>query len=409
MISRPSRSAVGGLLGIAVAIALCCAASASTRQSVVFAFTGGGDGGNAATSVTFDAAGHAYATTVTGGSFGCGTVDKFTPTTTGLWHEATLWSFTCFRDGKNPHGGVTLDAQGNIYGTTVSGGTAPCAGDGCGTIFRINAMGLQTLYDFKGLADGFGPGGAVVLDKAGNLYGSTPDGGAHHVGVVYQLSHSGLGWTLKVIHAFTGGTDGGVGSLGPLLVDASGDILGIAELGGAHGAGVVFKITPGTGGTFAYHTIYAFKGMPDAAFPYGGVIEDSAGEIFGTTYFGGKSGNGAVYELQPGPGSPAYTERVLHSFAGGTDGANPTTTLVFDRVGDLFGTTSAGGNTCGCGTIFRISHLTGIYSIPHRFGAAMSDGAYPYYGLTPDPSGKLFTSTVAGGTHSQGTLYGIIP
>jgi len=404
------RILASGTAALAIAaLALFCSASASTTQQVVYNFTGGIDGGNAATTVAFAASGKAIVTTVQGGIDGCGTVDRLTPTQ-GMWTSRTLWTFTCGADGKNPHGGVTLDAAGNMFGTTVAGGSGGiCVGDGCGVVFRIAARGgFRVIYNFTGLKDGFGPGNPVALDTHGNLYGDAPDGGAHGEGVVYQLSFHHDHWVQKVIHAFTGGNDGGVGSLGPLLIDSAGDIFGVTEIGGFHQAGTAFKITPGPNGTWTYNVIYAFKGSPDAAFPYGGLIADASGNLYGTTYFGGASGNGSVYELMP-RATGKYADRVLYSFTGGEDGGNPTTTLLFDSAGDLVGTTDAGGASCSCGVIFKIDHMTGVESVMHAFGSTQTDGQSPLYGLTPDAHGNLFTSTVGGGSFGQGTIYGITP
>jgi uncharacterized repeat protein (TIGR03803 family) len=399
---------------LAASSMLASGAAASAASKVVFNFTGGKDGGNAATDIVFDSAGNAYVTTVVGGKYGCGTVDKLTPTA-GSWTPTTLWAFTCFFDGKNPHGGVTLDAQGNIFGTTVAGGGGGvCVGDGCGVVFRISAKthGERPIYNFTGGRDGFGPGGRVVFDTAGNLYGTTPDGGkpggcsGQGCGVVYQLSFHHDHWVQTVLHTFTGKNDGAVGSLGPLLI-SGGSIYGVAELAGANQAGVAYKLSPSsTGWTFS--VLYPFKGTPDAGFPYGGLIADANGNLFGTTYFGGSSGNGAIYELMPRP-MGHYAERVLYSFSGGADGGNPTTTLVADQAGNLYGTTSAGGGSCGCGVVFKLDALTGTESVLHTFGSTRTDGAYPYYALTPGAGGMLFTATVAGGTFGQGTVFGVTP
>lgn len=392
---------------IVVAATAVSAAGASSSGMVVYNFTGGHDGGNAATGVAFDNLGNAYGTTVVGGFYGCGTIFKLIPGSQGQWTEKTLWQFTCGSDGKNPHGGVTLDSAGNLYGTTVAGGFGGfCTGDGCGVVYRLGTGGqLRVLYAFTGGNDGFGPGNPVVFDTKGNIYGTTPDGGLHKKGVVYQLSFHTNHWVETVIHAFTGFADGAVGSLGPLLVDASGNIFGVTEIGGNHQAGTAYKISPAAGGTWAFTTLYAFKGTPDAGFPYGGLIADSHHNLFGTTYYGGAKGLGSVFELSPNPNG-TYREKVLYSFNGGSaDGSSPTSTLLADKSGDLFGTTSAGGSTCDCGTIFKLAAGTGTESILHRFGASNVDGQYPYYGLSVDAAGNLDTSTVTGGTFGQGTVF----
>ena len=198
-------------------------------EHVLYSFTGGNDGGNPAAQLVFDRAGNVYGTTVVGGLYGCGTVFKLS-LSGDKWQESVLYNFDCFGTGKNPYGGVTFDSAGNLYGTTVAGGSGgECTGDGCGVVYELTQSGETwnetVLYNFTGGDDGFGPGAAVVFDKAGNLYGTTPDGGAYSEGVVYQLSPNNGQWKQTVIHAFTGGDDGAVGSLGPLLVDAGGQSL----------------------------------------------------------------------------------------------------------------------------------------------------------------------------------------
>jgi uncharacterized repeat protein (TIGR03803 family) len=398
-------------LGTALVVTamLLSSSSAAPNFKVLYNFTGANDGGNPATGLIFDNTGNAYGTTVTGGQLNCGTVFELTPAPHGQWQENPLYQFGCYGDGKNPHGGVTADSAGNLYGTTVAGGSGgSCTGDGCGTVFELTPSGERVLYNFTGGKDGFGPGGGVAFDKAGNLYGTTPDGGAHSMGVVYQLSPHGSQWQQRVIHAFTGGKDGGVGSLGLLLIDTTGNLYGVTELGGANGAGTVYKMTQGSAGKWNLSTLYAFKGTPDAGFPYGGLIGDASGNLFGTTYFGGTSGQGAVFELRLNP-KGRYTEHVLYNFQGGTDGSAPTSTLVFDGSGNLYGTTSAGGDTgCDCGTVFKLRHGSWKESIIHRFSTG-SDGANPYYGLTPDANGNLAGAAVSGGAHTQGAIFEFKP
>jgi len=326
-----------------------------------------------------------------------------------------LYSFTGGPDGLSPHGGVTLDGSGNLYGTTVAGGVGGlCAGDGCGVVFKLTSSGgswsESTLYNFKGLNDGFGPGGGLVFDQAGNLFGTTPDGGAHSAGVVFELSPTRYGWKQKVIHAFTGGRDGSTGSLGLLLLDATGNIYGVSELGGPQGAGAVYELSPTPRGPWNVTVLYDFKGMPDGANPYGGLISDAAGNVYGTTYFGGQAGMGTVFQLTPGPNGK-WQENILYSFQGGTDGSLPTTTLIFDASGVLYGTTSTGGRpSCDCGTVFKLTLSGGSWNekIIHFFGKRR-DGSYPNYGLTFDQAGNLYGATPAGGSGGQGTVFRLSP
>ena len=247
-------SKLGWLVGrvlamVGVAGMLVSGAWAASNGKLVYSFTGAGDGSDPATQLTFDAEGNGYGTTVSGGFYGYGTVFELKRQSGGNFQETVLYSFTGGFDGKNPYGGVTFDGQGNLYGTTVAGGNGGvCAGDGCGVVFELtNDAGSWTpsvLYNFTGGDDGFGPGGGVVFDKAGNLYGTTPDGGKFSGGVVYELSPQGSTWQQNVIHAFTGGNDGAVGSLGLLLIDGNGNLYGVTEVGGAHSAGTVFRASP---------------------------------------------------------------------------------------------------------------------------------------------------------------------
>jgi len=395
---------------LACAAILVCISEAATYKRV-YSFSGGADGGNPATRLTFDSAGNAYGTTAAGGAFGFGTVFMLTPS----GQEQVLYSFTGGPDGLSPHGGVTLDGSGNLYGTTVAGGVGGlCAGDGCGVVFKLTSSGgswsESTLYNFKGLNDGFGPGGGLVFDQAGNLFGTTPDGGAHSAGVVFELSPTKYGWKQKVIHAFTGGRDGSTGSLGLLLLDATGNIYGVSELGGPQGAGAVYELSPTPRGPWKVNVLYDFKGMPDGANPYGGLISDAAGNLYGTTYFGGQAGMGTVFQLTPGPNGK-WQENILYSFQGGTDGSLPTTTLIFDASGVLYGTTSTGGRpSCDCGTVFKLTLSGGSWNekIIHFFGKRR-DGSYPNYGLTFDQAGNLYGATPAGGSGGQGTVFRLSP
>ena len=376
-----------------------------------YSFAGGSDGSDASSSLVFDSAGNAYGTTAAGGLADLGTVFMITP----AGEEQILWSFQGGEDGSDPHGGVVLDAAGNLYGTTVAGGFGGlCAGDGCGVVFELSPSGgswnLTPLYQFTGLNDGFGPGSPLIFDGAGNLYGTAPDSGKFGNGVVFALSPTNEGWQYKVIHAFTGKKDGALGSLGALVFDAVGNLYGTAELGGPAGAGSVYELSPNGHGAWKASVLYNFGGMPDASNPYGGLIFDSTGNLYGTTYFGGQYGMGTVFQLSHGPNG-AWQENILHNFLGGTDGSFPTTTLLFDSASTLYGTTSTGGRpSCDCGTVFDMKLTRGQWTekIIHLFGKR-HDGSYPIYGLTFDPSGKLWGTTPVGGTSGQGLVFQLTP
>lgn len=400
------------LLSILALLILTTASFAATGGRIIYSFTGGVDGGDPATRIVFDAAGNGYGTTVSGGTFGYGTVFELKRMSGGKFEETVLHNFSGIPDGKNPYGGVTLDSAGDLYGTTVAGGNGgTCVGDGCGTVFELQPSGSgwteSVIYNFAGGTDGSGAGGGVIFDKSGNLFGMTPDGGTGSLGTVYELSPvSGGQWQEKVIHSFTGGADGGVGSLGLLLSDAAGNLYGVAEIGGASSSGTIFRLSP-SGQNWRFTTLYAFKGQPDAGFPYGGLISDAAGNLYGTTYYGGTTGAGAVFELDT-----KGKEHVLYSFQGGTDGGSPTSTLIFDHSGNLYATTTAGGAaSCDCGTVFELKPASGSWTetVLHRFGAKGGDGEFPYYGMSADADGIFYSTTAAGGISGQGIVFAFTP
>ena len=377
--------------------------SAAPKEHVLYSFTGGNDGGNVHTDLIADHSGNLYGTTVVGGTANCGTVFKLTPATSPPWPETVLFNFDCFTTGKTPYGGVAFDPHGNLDGATVSGGSGPsCGSTGCGVVFQLRGTSEKVLHSFTGGNDGFGPGGGVTFDATGNLYGTTPDGGVGEHGIIYEITRRARE---IIVHAFTGGADGGTGSLGRLLY-FSGNLYGVTETGGAHSVGTVFRLSPALRGHWNLKTIYTFQGSPNAASPYGGLIADASGNLYGTTYYGGANGLGTVFELSRGI-KGKYHERLLHSFKGGSDGANSTSTLAFGGSGDLYSTTSAGGGSCSCGTIFKVNPTTGAETVLYRF-TGLKDGGFPYYGMTLF-NGKFFGTTVAGGTSNQGVVFKFTP
>ncbi len=384
---------------------------AAASEQVVYSFTGGIDGGDPAADLNFDPNGKVDGTTVVGGYYYCGTVFQLKPRPRPPWQESVLYNFTCYADGKNPYGGVTFDKNGDLFGTTVAGGYGgACAGDGCGVAWQLHGSAQTVLHGFSGGQDGYGPGGGLALARKHgillNLYGTTPDGGQYYSGVVYELSRRKGSWRERVIHAFNGGSEGGVGSLGRLLIDRRGDLFGVTEIGGTHSAGTVYKLAHYEGGKWQLTTLYTFKGTPDCGSPYGGLIADGRGNLYGTTYYGGKNGVGCVFELKRSNAS--YQERVVYSFAGGNDGSAPTSTLLLAGKGTLYGTTSSGGGSCDCGTVFKLNAKTGAETVLHAFTGGR-DGAYPYYGLMPDGKGHLLGTTAAGGTSGQGVVFEVTP
>jgi len=320
-------------------------------ESVLHSFAGA-DGANPAAGLVFDAAGDLYGTTAFGGADGVGTIFELKPNPNGTWAESVLYSFTGGADGREPSAGLIFDAAGNLYGTTLEGGTI-----GYGVVFKLapNADGTWTesvLHSFTD-ADGGFPQAGLIFDTAGNLYGTTLEGGglAGSYGVVFKLAPNPDGtWTESVLHSF-GGPDGGQVDAG-LIFDAVGNVYGTTSDGGSTvcpgGCGVVFKLAPNRGGTWTESVLHSFIGT-DGEGPAAGLIFDAAGNLYGTTNLGGPHGDGVVFKLMPT--LRGWTERVILSFGG--LGSNPLASVIFDSAGNLYGTTSSGRNNNGL--VFEIT------------------------------------------------------
>ena len=404
----------GVILSVLALAALPTAqAGVAAAVTVIHSF-GDGDGEYPATDLVMDSAGALYGTTTQGGDLNSGTVFRLVPTGSE-WSETVLYSFTSGADGSQPYNGVTLDPHGNLYGTTVTGGTGMACEGGCGVVYKLtrgpgDTWTQRVLYNFKGGDDGSGPGAGLTFDRRGNLYGMTPTGGAYGLGVIYRLSPNGAGgWTQSVIHAFTGGDDGSSGSAGRLLLHA-GSLYGVATVGGTYGKGTAFKLTPAAAGSWTFQTLYAFKGPPDGGLPYGAVVRDSQGRLYGTTYYDGANGFGVVYRLTPTDSGP-WDGEVLYSFQGGSDGGFPISHVNLDADGHLYGTASEGGaQGCNCGTVFRLTHDgpgQWHYDVVQAFTG--SNGKYPYNGLVAAPGGKLYGATVHGGDDDDGVVFEVSP
>jgi uncharacterized repeat protein (TIGR03803 family) len=259
-----------------------------------------------------------------------------------------LYSFQGGTDGEGPYGGVVRDAAGNLYGTTSYGGAFSN-----GTVFKLDTTGQETvLYTFtggRGGTDGFFPAGALIRDAAGNLYGTTQLGGNYSFGTVFKVDSTGIE---TVLYRFRGGS-GGDQPDGGVIMDKAGNLYGTTQGGGTSYDGTVFKLNPS-----GYKTVlYSFGSGADGTQPDAGVIADTAGNLYGTTAYGGTSNLGTVFKLDK-----TGKETVLYSFTGGADGALPVTGLVRDAAGNLYGTAYFGGDSgsfCsgvgGCGVVFKIA------------------------------------------------------
>jgi uncharacterized repeat protein (TIGR03803 family) len=291
----------------------------------------------------------------------------------------------------------------------------------------IYAFGTKT-------GDGRGPNGGLVADSLGNFYGAAALGGASNAGTIYELSPPvppGVSWTLTVIYAFSGGEDG-IEPGGTLIFDNMGNIYGVVGSAGSNcqfGCGMVFELSPPAvrGGGWTESTIYTFRGGSDGAAPNWGLVIDSWGNLYGTTIYGGNNGSpctgppltgcGTVFELSP-PAAPggSWTETVLYRFTGGPDGGFPEAPLVVDNAGNLYGTTHSGGDVkCDfepCGAVFELTPSGGAWAetVIHNFGSVPKDGLSPSSaGLYLDESGALVGTTPEGGEHGDGAVFGMRP
>ena len=352
-----------------------------------------------------DAAGDFFGTTSAGGTNGgYGTVFELVPNGGG-YALNTLVSFDG-TDGQDPVAGLIQDSAGNLIGTTEFGGTA-----GDGTVFEIVATpgGYAstpiTLATFNG-TNGSGPVAGLVADSAGDLFGTTSSGGAAGGGTVFEIAKSANGYvspptTLASFSNVAGNPTPEFPRAG-LIVDSAGDLFGTTEGGGPTGNGTIFELAKTTSGyVSAPTTLLNFTGSNGSA-PVAGLIADNAGNLFGTTQRGGVSNKGTIFELVNNGG--VYTLTTLVSF-NGNDGAGPTAGLIEDRAGNLFGTTNAGGAN-NLGTAFKISKANSGYAATPTILASFdsTDGQYPNGGLTADSAGNLLTTTSSGGAYSDGTI-----
>ncbi|MGH6889650.1 MAG: choice-of-anchor tandem repeat GloVer-containing protein [Rhizomicrobium sp.] len=304
-----------------------------------------------------------------------------------------LYNFAGSSDGGDPDAGLIRDSAGNLYGTGDYGGAAFA-----GVVFKVARNGTETvLYSFSGGADGAQPFATLVRDKAGNLYGTTTMGGSANAGVVFQIDAGG---TETILHNFIGGTDG-TDPTGGLLEDRAGNFYGTTSQGGTSDAGVLFKISA----KGKYSILHTFTGAADdGKYPtYTSLLMDSTGTLYGVTEEGGTTDNGILYKF-----SKTGTLTILHSFTGGTtDGCNVLGTPFIDKSGDFYGTTSSCG-TSSLGTVWKVS-ANGNESVLHSFAGGAADGEYPLAGVIVDARGNVYGNTETGGASNVGTVYKISP
>ena len=424
-----SHAVMAVLASVLVLVFAAPSAQAQT-YSIIHTFSGP-DGATPLAGLSMDFAGNLYGTTSAGGA-GYGTVFKLRYRGAG-WTLNTLYSFQSGTDGATPSARVIFGPDGTLYGTTPAGGNT-CDTNGCGTVFNLRpaptrptstfSPWLETILRRFTLTDGAGayPYGEVLFDAAGNLYGTAQYGGGYLdcdgpgcgtcdpiCGTVFELSPSNGGWTYSKVYHFTQYDYSGAVPKSPLAFDHAGNLYGTNSTGDECGFGNLFELTPTypgwTGQTL--HTFCGYQG--DGANPLAGLIPDSAGNFYGATpgALGGYGTQlGSIYKLTPS-GSGGWNFSVLLNFP---YGMGPGANLVMGADGNLYGTTTYGGNyndcTHGCGTVFMMTP-SGVLTDLHDFTG--NDGSYPYSNLVFDGSGNLYGTTSTGGQFGDGVVFKIAP
>jgi hypothetical protein len=419
------------------------------KERVLHSFQGGLDGALPVGAVVVDKQGNLYGATTAGGSSSCvsinecGTVYKLAPPAnpSDPWTETVLYVFkgNASSDGTTPAGGIVMDDDGNLFGTTAYGGTGTCyllgTNEGCGTVFELSPPTApggtwteRVLYSFKGDKDGQLPWGDVTLDQDGNIYGATEYGGGYgscnapyyqHCGTVYKLRRprkSDGDWAEQVMHSFRGGEDG-AGPNGGLLLQGKGVIYGTTRWGGTNiigcnssgftGCGTLYKLErPPDDSLWGLRSIHDFgKSSTDALGPNGGLITDCEGHLYGTSY-------GTVFEFTRQKNG-TWSERFLHSTGVGHFGGWSTQMVLRQKNRAIYGLDAEGG-TLGGGTIFDIAGSTLDYTVLYDFYASPNDGVYPvaltqhreiFFGAT---QGGGQDSVTVCGNYGCGTIFSLV-
>jgi uncharacterized repeat protein (TIGR03803 family) len=391
-------------------ITLSLGTAAWSSEKVIFDFTEKNNAGtNPEANVIADAAGNLYGTTFFASGKYKGVVYKLTPGSNGSWAESVLYTFDGGADGAAPTS-IVLDASGNLFGITSEGGrastgTKPCMTVGCGVVYELKrgsgGYTYSLLYTFTGLEDGSGPAG-ITLDPSGNLYittiAATGNCGGGTCGAVFKLTHTAGTWKGSSVHVF--GAGDGENPRAPVLLDAAGNLYGTTQRGGTYGFGTVYEISPASGGHWTESVLYSFTGGSDGSQPQSSLVFDSA-NLLGTTVVGGANSYGTVFQLTPSSGS--WTESVLYSFADGSDGSEPAGGLTLDPAGNVYGTTISGGGSTvcypvGCGTVWKLAPVSGGWteSVLYAFSGG-TDGQEPQPGGVILEKGNLYGTASYGG------------
>lgn len=362
-------------------------AKGNSTLTTLASFSGANTSNNA---VTLDNSGNIFGTIANGGANDDGTAFEIAK---GSGAITTFASFNSI-NGDFPQGAVTFDTSGNLFGTTNIGGAS-----GDGTVFEVarGSSTLTTVLSFSG-SNGSFPQGALTFDSIGDLFGTTDSGGPGNNGTVFEIAKAS--GNLTTLATFNG-SNGAYPEAGVIL-DASGDLFGTTESGGAVGSGTVFEITKGSGivTTLVNFDIWNTYSTSNGAYPVAPVIFDSSGNLFGTTSAGGANGCGTVFEIAKGSGALTTLATFMVS-----NGENPEAAVTFDSSGDLFGTTEGANSSAVWGTVFEIAKGSGTLTTISSFNG--TDGGNPKAAVTFDTSGNLFGTTSGGGADGYGTVFEI--
>jgi uncharacterized repeat protein (TIGR03803 family) len=388
--------------------------------SVIHNFSGGVDGATPDTGLTVDRDGNFYGTTYAGGSRGLGTVYRL-KRSGSAWIADGLYSFTGgASDGAEPLARVIFGPDGSLYGT-ASVGSGRCGPVGCGVVFQLRPSAAfcrsascpwtETIVHFFAEIpnDGYFPSGELFLDEAGNLYGTTELGGVE-AGIVYELTPSGNGWTENILYDFS--SNGGYQPYGGLISDSAGNLYGTTQDGGLGYAGTVFRLT-NSGSRWTESLPHIFQ-LADGGYPAAGLVFDQSGNLYGATTYGGSDGAGVVFELSPSGASWTYS--VLYTFTGQDGcpdneyiGAGPWAALTMDPAGNLYGTTRCDGAN-RMGSIFKLIPSGGGWAFTSLYDfTGGGDGAYPLSNVIMDASSNLYGTASAGGSQGHGVVWKIAP
>jgi uncharacterized repeat protein (TIGR03803 family) len=397
------------ILAMASAILLFAgSASAASKETVLYSFNGVSDGGSPRAGVVFDKTGNLYGEAGLcdiGEDSGWGNIFQLKHNSKP-WKMNLLYGFSGGGDGGCPTA-VTSDSAGNLYGTTIVGGSSSVDDGVVFSLTRSDHWTESVFYEFLGGYNGFSPAGPLVRDQAGNLYG-TAAGGDPGYGLVFELTPNQNGsWTYTVLHDFAGGANDGANAYGGLAMDAAGNLYGLTADSGPCDCGVIFELSQDHG-SWTETILYNFTGSPDGANPgFAQPTLDKSGNLYGTTERGGTNNDGTVFVLAQSNGK--WKERVLHSFSG-SDGLNPGTSVTLDSSGNLYGVTSTGGGN-NQGVVYKLTHATGKWkeTVLHNFTGG-SDGGDPLDigGLALDDAGNIYGTTYAGGGSNAGTVFEIV-